>query len=312
MEASNYRYLIVGGAGKAGTTSLFYYLSSHPEVCGSTVKETGFFLDQDFPARSIRHFDEGLDVYNTFFSHGSADMLRVEATPSYLYSKGTPHRIALSLPDATMLFSLREPVSFLVSNFRFLKQIGALPMGRLFGDFVKDQFERMGDGHAPQSTLTLSMGRYSKFLHGYLDEIGTSRVQVVFFEDLVSNPRDVLTRVCSNVGIDPRFYDSFVFKTFNQTMTPVNPLLARWLVSCHTLANVLTYDKPRLHESLRRIKFAIKSIIRRRRSVLKEELRLPSEVACRLDDFHHQEKAALESLLGRAVPWKPFRSFRIE
>lgn len=35
--------LIIAGFGKAGTTSLFEYLSSHPDICGSAVKETKFF-----------------------------------------------------------------------------------------------------------------------------------------------------------------------------------------------------------------------------------------------------------------------------
>ncbi len=31
--------LITPGVGKAGTTSLFWYLSQHPEICPSGVKE---------------------------------------------------------------------------------------------------------------------------------------------------------------------------------------------------------------------------------------------------------------------------------
>ena len=36
-------YLLIAGVNKAGTTSVFQYLSSHPDVCGSAVKETKFF-----------------------------------------------------------------------------------------------------------------------------------------------------------------------------------------------------------------------------------------------------------------------------
>jgi hypothetical protein len=34
--------LIIGGVHKAGTTSVFTYLSMHPDVCGSSTKEIGF------------------------------------------------------------------------------------------------------------------------------------------------------------------------------------------------------------------------------------------------------------------------------
>ena len=43
------RYLIIGGTTKAGTTSLHAYLSDHPQVCASSIKETRFFLDRDYP-----------------------------------------------------------------------------------------------------------------------------------------------------------------------------------------------------------------------------------------------------------------------
>lgn len=33
---------IIAGTEKAGTTSVFTYLSTHPSVCGSAVKETDF------------------------------------------------------------------------------------------------------------------------------------------------------------------------------------------------------------------------------------------------------------------------------
>jgi hypothetical protein len=34
---------IIAGTNKAGTTSLFRYLSDHPEVCASNIKEISFF-----------------------------------------------------------------------------------------------------------------------------------------------------------------------------------------------------------------------------------------------------------------------------
>ena len=36
---------ILGGAPKAGTTSLYHYLDQHPEVCMSARKETSVFID---------------------------------------------------------------------------------------------------------------------------------------------------------------------------------------------------------------------------------------------------------------------------
>jgi len=39
--------LVIAGAPKSGTSSLFFWLAAHPEVCGSQKKETYFLADKD-------------------------------------------------------------------------------------------------------------------------------------------------------------------------------------------------------------------------------------------------------------------------
>ena len=80
----------IAGVNKAGTTSLFVSLSTHPDVAPSSIKETRYFL----PAR----YGEPLapvSVWNDFFA-GEADLpVRLEATPSYFYGgNASPARCA--------------------------------------------------------------------------------------------------------------------------------------------------------------------------------------------------------------------------
>ncbi len=42
-DAERLPNLIIAGVGKAGTTSLFWYLSQHPGICASDVKEIQYF-----------------------------------------------------------------------------------------------------------------------------------------------------------------------------------------------------------------------------------------------------------------------------
>ena len=58
--------LIVVGAAKSGTTSLWHYLMSHPEIFMSKVKETNYFA-QDLMTRNnpIR----GLEQYESLFKN---------------------------------------------------------------------------------------------------------------------------------------------------------------------------------------------------------------------------------------------------
>ncbi|MEW6715877.1 MAG: hypothetical protein AB1345_00005, partial [Chloroflexota bacterium] len=86
------RFLIIAGTTRAGTTSLFKYLSDHPDVCAASVKETGFFLDADYPNPPPTKYraEDGLSRYESYFSSCPEKPVRLEATPGYLYSPGAP------------------------------------------------------------------------------------------------------------------------------------------------------------------------------------------------------------------------------
>ena len=139
-KVSDYQYLIVGGTTKAATTSLFTYLADHPTVCAASYKETRFFLDQRYPLPSKYRYNADLEVYNLLFSECSENQLRLESTPDYLYCPSACERIATLLPKAKLVFSLREPISRLISWYRFAKQIGRLPESIGFDDYIDLQF----------------------------------------------------------------------------------------------------------------------------------------------------------------------------
>ena len=71
---------IIAGVNKAGTTSLFVSLSTHPDVAPSSIKETRYFL----PAR----YGEPLPPtaqWDAYFADAGDRPVHLEATPSYFY-----------------------------------------------------------------------------------------------------------------------------------------------------------------------------------------------------------------------------------
>jgi len=110
--------LIIIGAQKAGTTSLFYYLSQHPQLIPSIKKE-------------IHYFDGGLDPNSDDFLRGEAwykahfpqkneiraSDLTFEATPSYLFHPEVPKRIYDLLPNVKMIALLRNPTERAISQY---------------------------------------------------------------------------------------------------------------------------------------------------------------------------------------------------
>lgn len=99
--------LLILGAAKAGTTTLYDLLAEQENVYMSFVKEPMFFSRDDY-------FQRGLDWYSqTFFAGSETHSIRGEATPHYLYwaDKVAP-RIHESLPvsQLKLVIILRDPV----------------------------------------------------------------------------------------------------------------------------------------------------------------------------------------------------------
>jgi hypothetical protein len=117
-------FLILGAA-KSGTTSLFEYLSAHPQVCPPSKKEVCFFAF---------HFDRGLGWYRSHFptrEHRARVARRTgrmtwtgEACAFYLYHPLAPGRAAETVPDAKLIVLLRDPVERAIAHYRFRARLG--------------------------------------------------------------------------------------------------------------------------------------------------------------------------------------------
>lgn len=103
--------LIVIGAMRAGTTTLYHHLSNHPEIGMSRMKETDFFVPK-------MNFPLGMSWYQSQFDPGYS--IYGEASPNYAMChlwRGVPARIHSILPDVRLIFLARDPVDRLVSHY---------------------------------------------------------------------------------------------------------------------------------------------------------------------------------------------------
>ncbi|MGI9457226.1 MAG: hypothetical protein ACR2NU_11740, partial [Aeoliella sp.] len=87
---------VVIGAMKAGTTTVFEYLSRHPQVFMADPKEPNYFSMDDVHSR-------GMDWYRGLFAEASDEQICGEASASYTRYPRFPQsaaRMAELLPDA--------------------------------------------------------------------------------------------------------------------------------------------------------------------------------------------------------------------
>jgi len=290
-----YRYLIIAGTTKAGTTSLFNWLAKHPEVSASFRKETNYFLDKEWGNPSVYRYEDGIEKYGVNYRYSSGEKLYIEASPEYLYSPGTPLKIFNSLPKAKILFILRDPVSRLISWYKFAKQIGIISPNLTFDDFIIQQGQNTGS----IKPNILEQGLYSKYLARYFEIFDSNRVKVIFFEELSGNPLEVMKDICIFCEIDPEFYNNFQFEVFNKTER-------MRFVKVHqiyiTIRKNLSLKVPRIYIRVKKIWDYFKPLYIRLNSIRDHELMISKHARQNIFDYYSHEINNLESLLKRPVP----------
>jgi Sulfotransferase domain len=184
--------LIIIGAAKCGTTSLYQYLGWHPEVWMSREKELNFFST---------NWHRGLDWYERFFPRPAA--VRGEASPRYTefpLIRGVPERIAGVVGDAKLIYLVRDPIERFVSHYTFDRAFGRWKQP--FAETV----ERIDSTHFGVK------GRYWAQLEQYLEHFPAEQILVVDHQTLLGRRDETMRGIFRFLGVDesftsPRFDD---------------------------------------------------------------------------------------------------------
>jgi hypothetical protein len=214
MSAIRPSFLIVAGAEKCGTTSLFGYLAAHPGTCVSRRKETDYF----------RQLQVNLAGYlEQFPVAADAQRLHVESSPGYLAeAESVAPRMAAVVPDARLVFVVRDPIDRLRSSFRFYKNRLHVPEAMTFDAFARlclahekgDEFAAPAD-IKPWHRAALSRGRYERLLRPFEQHFPATQRLVLRHEDLTKDARAAMQSICRFASLDPSFFESFSFEREN-------------------------------------------------------------------------------------------------
>lgn len=270
---------------KAGTTSLHFYLSLHPEIFMSEEKEPTFFTTE-------KNWHRGVEWYSSLFE--TSLPLRGESSPDYTKFPaidGVPRRIHSVLPDARMIYLVREPIERLVSHY-----VDAYSFGRVHQSIDRElaNFE---------THHFVNCSRYSMQVEQYLEYFDADRVRVITTEELRSDPDATMRAVFEFLGVDV----SFASREFSQILYPSAEMRRKTRVG-YTLLNLSArvgrsqmrrFLSPRLMGPVRAVH------ARASRPIPRPELdeRLYGElVECLRPDV-----ARLRELTGRSfTAWRPF------
>ncbi len=211
--------LIIAGFPKCGTTSLFTWLADHPQVQGSTVKETNYFVDPGTHSfRSHANFrDHGLSGYEAFFPADSGAAIILEATPQYAYQQTALAEVPDLPTNPRLIFVVRNPAdqifslyTYYRSNFTFFD--AGISFSQ-FLDLVKKRDSAIGKNELLLNALENC--DYQAHIQKWIRRVGNERVLVYIFEDMKADKRRFMQTLAADIGIEPEFYEHYHFRIEN-------------------------------------------------------------------------------------------------
>lgn len=273
-------FLIVGTA-RGGTTSLARYLNEHPDIYVPG-PEVHFF-------NSDENWEKGPSGYAKFFA-GVGDGKRVgDKTPRYSicsldsrYHPPLPRRIATMLPDAKLIWCLRNPVDRAHSLY-WLRASGGRQQ-RPFGNSFERALEREYRRGAIPSTDILGWGMYAQQIRSFLDVFPLEQMHFIISERLFRDTCATVRDAYEFLDVDPTFEGQQIYRAFSSRKQIARPLFFQWLL------RKVAYKKH--YHVYRKLRDLNERILSRPRPEIRPETRQW------LEEFYKPHNEELAQLLG--------------
>jgi hypothetical protein len=228
------------GAPKAGTTSLYHYLSEHPQVEMSSQKEPDYFSDKAIHEQGMyygKNRVNTLDKYESLFVQKES-VVYGEASVSYLFYDNVTEDIKKYNPNAKIIIMLRNPIERAFSHYLMDYRLG----------LISDSFENIIAKKSKHKNAHLfyqqyiEVGKYAKQIQRYLDFFEKESILFIDYEDFKKNVSKTVGKVYDFLNISTEFAADINIK-YNTFTMPKNKLI-RLIYSFVFLRKILTFLFP--------------------------------------------------------------------
>jgi len=171
--------VMIIGAMKSGTSSLYDHLTRHPEICGGKLKEPEYFSLQmgDSKNKQGRYYDlfNIDDNQHRFILDGSTGYTK------YPHEKGVPDRIKAYGLNPYFIYIIRNPLERIRSHYNFMMK--------------NINWDRDID-----SPNLINTSKYFMQLQQYEKVFSRSRIIIVDFDRLKGNPAELCNEIFQFIG----------------------------------------------------------------------------------------------------------------
>lgn len=187
-------YILIIGAMKSGTTTLFQLLAEHPRIAPCTPKEPGFFAFED-------RWAEGFDWYEGLFDFDpDRHLYALDGSTDYSkhpFCTGVAGRLLESAPRRfKLIYILRHPLRRIESHARHVQ--------RTRKEVGQSLSPRRDHGlEAGVSPVSRAISCYADQLDQYAAWLDAGDLLILSFEDLVRDQAGTLERVLEFLSLEP-------------------------------------------------------------------------------------------------------------
>lgn len=192
----NDSYVIIMGAMRCGTTSLYEYLAQHPAICPCRVKEPEFFSqNQEHKLKNISRYEDLWEFDK------SKHIYALEASTGYTkypVEKGVAKRMTEYGIEPKLIYIIRDPFERILSHY----------------NFIATRYDKSLS--CTEDNIILHTSNYYLQLEKYSGYIPLENILIVDFDELKLEPRTLLQKIYNFLQISDQYFPED-FKVRNKT-----------------------------------------------------------------------------------------------
>lgn len=210
-------FALIIGAAKCGTTSLFKYLSQHPQISACSFKEPNFFSISE-------NFDKGFEYYQELWNwNNKIHKVALEATPNY--TRVTNENLINSADKIALIqnfhhvnfkfiYILRNPLDRIESHYTHLEAWSGEPGVKPFSEGIEAEI--------------IDTSKYAMQIEEYYKRFSAENILLLNFDELKSDPLNLLKKICDFLDIDNGYNFQGLSTVYNDSKERISLFLPGW------------------------------------------------------------------------------------